>query len=142
MHVYCPTQKAVVLVGFLSPEKILVFPSQSVAYPGLHLENKALVPIYDQIMTHIEKHCLLNDLGKSFDLHPDFAEPLQCGEDLATLDLGSIKDLNEPLPRYLQTLPVLIRGMPKDRSRLPYLKAWQTLTGAPQQDIRAIEVKS
>src|SRR5512141_891687 len=108
MHVYCPTQKVIVLVGFFNSEKILVFPSQNVSFPGLHFENKALVPIHDQILAYVEKHCLLGDLRKRFDLDPTFAETLKVGDEEATLYLGLVKDIDETLPRYLHTLPLLI----------------------------------
>lgn len=142
MHVYCSTPKVIVLVGFFNPEKILVFPSQNVSFPGLHFENKALVPIHDQILAYVEQHCALGDLRRKFELDASFAETLKVGDEEATLYFGLIRNIEELLPRYLHTLPVLIRGMNKDRSRLPYLKAWQSLTGSREQDIRAVEVPS
>lgn len=141
LHVYCPTQKAIVLVAFLSPEKTLLFPSQNVRFPGLHLEAKPRVPIYDQILSHIEKQCQLPGLGRKFELDPSFAETVWMGNEEATLYFGWVRNLEAPLPRYLHTLPILIRGMNKDRARLPYLKAWQALSGSREQDIRAVEFK-
>jgi hypothetical protein len=142
LHVYCSTPKVIVLLGFFNPEKVLVFPSQNVQFPGLHFENKALVPIHDQILIYIENYFSLPSSRAQFELDPSFAEPVRMENEDATLYLGIIKEPGDNLPRYLQTLPILIRGMNRDRSRLPYLKAWQALTGAREQDIRAVEVKS
>jgi len=141
MQVYCPTEKVIVLVGFLNSDGVLVFASQNVSFPGLHFENKALVPIYDQILAYIEQYCVLSDL--KFDLDASFAETVKMGNsDEATLYFGLVNKFEGLLPRYLHTLPSLIRGMNKDRSRLPYLKAWQSMTGSREQNIRAVETNS
>jgi hypothetical protein len=139
MHIYSPTDKVIVLVGFLNEKKILVFPSQSVVLPGLHFVSKARTPIYDQILETIERHCMLSDMRQHFELDPLFAETLNKDGEDATLYLGLIKNFEQDLPRYLQPLPILLRGMNKDRLRLPYIKALQVLTGSREQDIRVVE---
>ena len=54
-----------------------------------------------------------------------------------TADPSSI----ESMPwRTWETLPSLIRSMPKDRNRLAYLKAWQVLTGALDESTKALDV--
>ena len=138
MHVYCPTNKVIVLVGFLNSDGVLVFPSQNVNFPGLHFENKALVPIHDQILAYIEQFCSLTHV--KFELDATFAETLRIENEDATLYFGLVKNFEGLLPRYVHTLPGLIRTMSKDRSRLAYLKAWQSLTGSREQNIRAVEV--
>ncbi len=141
MHIYASTSKIIVLVGFLDSNNTFLFPSQNVLFPGLHFENKALVPIYDQILNHIRRHCLLNIQGRDFELDPLFAQTLLVDNEEATLYLGVVRNLKEAQPRYLQTLPILLQGMRKDRSRLAYLKALQVLSGSREQNVRAIEIQ-
>lgn len=138
MHVYSPTSKVIFLVGFFNQENVLVFPSQNVQFPGLHFDAKPLVSIYDQLLECIEKYCMREDLRQYFDLDRFFAETVLIAEEEATLYVGTVKNLDGLLPRYLHTLPSLLRGMDKNRSRLVYLKALQTLTGARDQDVRAV----
>lgn len=140
LHVSCPTQKAVLLLGFYREEGPIVFPSQDVNVPGLHVNMKPLLPVYDQFLTAIHNHFSLN-FDKNFELDQSFSEKLKIEEVEATLYIGSIKAFSGPYPRYLHSLPHMIRQMPKTSLRLPYLKAWQVLMGSPQDEIRALEVK-
>lgn len=141
LHLYSPTEKVIVLVGFFNSHNVLAFPSQNVKFPGLHFQSKALTSIHDQILAYVEKHCMISDLRKDFELDASFSEAVKMGEEDATLYLATVKNFEDKLPRYLQTLPILIRGMSKDRSRLPYLKALQALSGSREHSIRAVEVR-
>ncbi len=139
LHLYCPTPRAILLLGFVNEQDILVFPSQSTVVPGLHFENKPLVPINDQIVQCVEQYCQRKDLAPRLYIDQEFAETIVLESGEATLYLAMMRDYNETLPRYLHTLPFLLRGMPKERKRLSYLKAFQVLSGAREQSIRAVE---
>jgi len=139
LHLYSPKEKAITLVSFRNSENILVFPSQNTRFPGLHFDVRPLVPINEQIIVNIERYCGLANLGPCLEIDQAFAELVNMGDEDATLYLASMKRWEGDLPRYLQTLPILIRGLPRERARLSYLKAFQVLSGAREQDIRILE---
>lgn len=135
--IYSPTEKVIVLAGFLDEKKTFLFPSDNVALPGLHFQNKPLHPISDQISERIKEHCQIAQI--SFELNMSFADTFSFQGEEYTLYLGTVLHEESLLPRYLHTLPYLMKSMSKDRSRLPYLRTLQILAGAHLEEIQVGE---
>jgi hypothetical protein len=66
----------------------------------------------------------------------DFCEVLEDGSELYLIQLDCIVDRPDMI-----TVPELLRRLPANRQRLPYLKAWQILMGGLEQSSKVISVE-
>ena len=150
MILRCPTKYAVLLLAVRGADGVFRFPSnettlklpETTAYtPGLIIEPKALMGIFEQMTNQvIETFNLPNSLG--IDIRSDFAEPLARVRDAdGTLFVGNwVGDVSTLIdPPTMTPLPHLIRAMGKRKERVSYLKAWQVLSGAASERTVAIE---
>ncbi len=140
MHLYCPTDLVVLLVGFASPKGIIVFPSEHDALPGIHFSNKALSPIDVQLCVEIERICAKKLLAKDVHIEQAFAEKISHNGQDASLYLALVKDEQIKIPETSLPLMLLLRAMPKNHNRLAYLKALQVLTGSLQLVTKVVEI--
>lgn len=129
IHIHCPTDKAIALVGFRSTNGLLIFPSNSEILPGIHFDCDSNLFINDQIKGIVEK--LAGErLGIALEMIQDFAEPLPLEDGSeATLYLAVLNRSTGSISPDWRSLPELIRKMPKDKKRIVYIKAWQILSG-------------
>jgi hypothetical protein len=58
----------------------------------------------------------------------------------ASFYVATLKEMPADLHQPQFTLPQLLRGMPKSRLRIPYIKALQLLADGFKQDVKAVEV--
>jgi len=130
MHLHCPTTKAVLLVGFLSDEGILRFPTEGKEVPGLFLDVKPLTPINEQFCERLREFVAEENVGLHLQIRQDILirVDLPSGEE-STMFLGRYSGASKHDIKEWSDLSSLIKSMPKDRSRLPYLKALQVLSG-------------
>ncbi len=137
IHIHCPTKKAYILVAFSDEACVLRFPSESGEIPGLALDAKPLVSINEQLMERLARFSKEQQLElnlSKFEIRQDLAFSLKLpdGED-AVLYLGSyVGSYSGMLTQKLTSwsdLSALIRLMPQNRNRLPYLKALQVFSG-------------
>ena len=119
------------------------FPTISPALPGIPIDVRMNMPINEQLA-----YCASEYLGHGallashIDVAQDFVEIFP-GEDGSSMSLyvaslhfrHGISDLSWP------TMPQLLRTMPSNRTRLPYLKAWQLLLGGMSGDTKVVEVE-
>ena len=150
MILRCPTKYAVLLLAvrgtdgvfrFPSNETTLKVPETSAYTPGLVIEAKALMGVFEQLTSQvIETLGLPNSLG--LDIRSDFAEPLPRTRDAeGTLFVGNWNGDFATLlnPPTMTPLPHLIRAMGKRKERVAYLKAWQVLSGAASERTAVLE---
>lgn len=147
LHIYCPTSKAIVLFAAqfgdqfgdtrLNPN-IMRFPVNNRRLPGLHLTAHPNEPINGRILEEIAKSGSVTDIQ----IWQEFRGEFTCENEDYTLYVakGQISGL-PALTEQWPTLPELLQAMPKDRIRLVYLKAWQVLTGALEQESKAIDIQ-
>lgn len=139
----CPTKYAVLLLAVRGEDGIFRFPSENAQFPGLLLEPKPLIGIFEQFVDAIQSR-LGVALKISITLRHDFSEPLSDVQgDLGTLFVGSLTDSSvlKAAGIQLTPLPHLIRGMGKHRNRVSYLKAWQIMSGADSERTVALETQ-
>ncbi|MBI2602247.1 MAG: hypothetical protein HYW48_04255 [Deltaproteobacteria bacterium] len=130
LHIYCPTEKVILLVGFRADKGLLVFPSQNDRFPGILFDNVAGHFINDMIRDRVEALTEGGQRGLRLNIEQEFAERMSLpdGQE-ATLYLGVVGEFAGSLSPDWKTLPELIRKMPKDKKRIAYIKAWQILSG-------------
>lgn len=142
-RLYCPTEQAILLVGVPDANGVLKFPvtAGTGGAPGLHFTPKALLSIDQQLVAEASR-VLGRDLSTRIDVVQEFADDVVLeGGVRATLYLGTVgKDLGLQADPAWEALPTMMRAMPKDRSRLPYLRAWQVLTGALTLNTKALDL--
>lgn len=142
-RLYCQTDRAILLVGVPDDNGVLKFPESagSEAAPGLHLEPRPLLSIDQQLMAEATR-VFGKDVALHLSLVQEFEDPLTLPDGkTATLYLGTLTPAAEiaVLPAW-RSLPDLMRGMSKDRGRLPYLRAWQVLTGGLTLNTKALDL--
>lgn len=141
LHLYCPTEKAVLLLAIPDEKGLFYFSYQDKELPGIWFRTKPLLPINQQLTEVAEKFLGCKGLATKMSINQQFAGKLSDKEGqeatlyLASLESGLIKVKSE-----WTTLPRLLGQMPKNRNRLPYLLAWQVLSGALSQMTQALEV--
>lgn len=144
LHVHCSTDQAVLLAAVACPDGLLRFPNDEIPWPGLGVNVKPLVGINEQLLDRA-KEVFGPALASQLSIWQDYSDMIRVkDEDLATLYVAILRpspDQLESLPwQTWRTLPDLIRSLPKDRTRLAYLKAWQVLTGALEETTKALDV--
>src|SRR5688572_22961986 len=128
LHLYCPTAEAALLLAVVGPT--FRFPSHAGERPGLWLRVTPRTPINEQLQAAAEAALGINGLGRHLQIDQSFAQPMTFKDAqpatlyLARLDGELLADRGASWP----TMPELFARMPRDRSRLPYLLAWQVLS--------------
>ena len=145
---FCPTTRAILLLGVrVGSPAIVRVPDARCVPPGRVFTPQPLVPIDEQLIKLAQEilgarmHGTVSICQDYTDLvlldpnlpseHPDAAAVLY----LATCDLDGM-----PTDVMWPSFPELLRAMPKDRARLPYLRAFQVLAGGLQMTTKAIDV--
>ncbi len=142
LHIYCPHLNAIVLVGIQDERGLFYFFSKDVQLPGYHFTVKPRQPINEQILEQFNLQFETNIDGQVFEINQDYHEVLnlESGEE-ASFYLATLKTKPESLAFPDQTLPELLRAMPKSRARLPYMKTLQVLGGAYTHNTKAVDLE-
>lgn len=145
----CPTTWAVALLALRSasgqgPFRILTtgnFP------PGLLFTPVPLLPLAEQFQAQVHKFHPQLQLAR-VEWRSDYRDHIaweapagSAGEATLYIGSGTVTEATETAWQTLPTLPELLRSMPKDRSRLGFMKALQVLAGGLEQQLRAIETR-
>ncbi len=142
-RLYCPTEHAILLVGVPDAIGVLRFPvtPDYGPAPGLHFAPRPLVSIDQQLVAEASR-ALGTDVALKLDLVQEFADELTLANGAkATIYLGTlVKDAGIAAAADWRSLPDLMRSMAKDRGRLPYLRAWQIMTGGLQLNTKALDL--
>lgn len=145
LHIHCNTEKATLLLAVECEDKVLRFPNDRVAWPGLTLKVDPLLGINSQLMERSKAEPGLAHLPP-IEIWQEYSAVLNGSSpaEPSTLYVAIVR----PSPMSLQTmpwatwetLPAIIRTLDKDRNRLAYLKAWQILSGALTETTKALDI--
>lgn len=141
LHVFCRTPSAVLLLGVKDDRGVLRFPfSANGVVPGLCFEVLPLAPIGEQLV-RAASEALSAPVGLSLTIQQEFADvmTLPNGSE-ATVYLATISAPHARAHPNWPSMPEMLRGMDKDRRRLPYLRAWQVLTGGLQLNTKVVDM--
>lgn len=144
LHIYCNTPVAVFLCGLRDTTGVLRFPPVEGDVPGLSFETRPRTPINEQLIDQL-KETLARETGASaenleLDINQEYSDTVDLPDGrqgTLYVAIGSGVEGPESWPR----LPDLLRAMPADRSRVPYLRAWQVLTGGLKLNTKALETE-
>ena len=144
LHIQCETPEATLLLAVKSPDGVLRFPNDETQWPGLSLKVNILLNINSQLMERSRQE--FNDPTLRIDIWQDYSAQIfdSTGAAVTTLYVAKYSPSDEvqaklPFQKW-ETLPALIRSLPKDRNRLAYLKAWQVLSGGLEENTKALDV--
>ncbi len=139
--VKCPTDYAVLLCAVPDERGVLRFPSNdSTELPGLNFAVEAGLPINDQLIQVAEKTLNARLHGK-LDVSQDFADPVvRVDGQPATLYVATVAEGAKRSDSSWPSLPEILRALPKNKGRVPYLRAWQILTGGLKLDTKAVDM--
>jgi hypothetical protein len=146
-RLYCPTTQALLLLGVRAGEPaILRAPDALASPPGRLFTPRPLIPIDEQLaalaleIAGPAARSTLTIEQEYTDLIPIRADlPAGHPEAAATLYLATCELPAIPAGAVWPSFPELLRAMPKDRARLPYLRAFQVLSGGLHLNTKAIE---
>lgn len=143
LHLYCKTSVAVLLLGIKDEHGVMRFPrSGDERAAGYVFDVLPRVPINEQLVEHAGR-ALGEPVRLSLAVQQEFADemPLADGT-LATVYLATLADAAAERIKARSewpSLPDILRGMDRDRRRLPYLRAWQILTGGLKLNTKAVD---
>jgi hypothetical protein len=139
-RLYCPTETAILLVGIPDANGVLKFPVAGDP-PGLHVAARPLISI-DQQLVAAASEALGKDIALHLSLEQEFADDVALPDGkTATLYVGTVaKTAGIQAPGSYQSMPDILRAMAKTRGRLPYLRAWQVLTGGLTMTTKALDL--
>ncbi len=141
MHIRCLTDMAVFLVGFKDRDGVLYFSKHQSGLAGIHIRNKRLHLINDQIMDRMK--AVLGELGLEgkVSIIQEFADALffESGES-GTLYLGQFEgDVHTPDDNWIK-IPDLLKSMPTDKNQVAYMRAFQVFAGGYSNDTKAVDL--
>ncbi|TWW12171.1 hypothetical protein E3A20_03230 [Planctomyces bekefii] len=139
-NIYCKTDRAILILGVPDDRGVLFFPSNRAdELPGLHLDVKPLLPIFDQL-TGLASAVLKQDVARSLHLFDEFADEIAINDsDKGTVFVGTLSQVTKPEGGPWAVMPAILRALPKTRVRLPYLRAWQILQGGLKLNTKAVD---
>jgi hypothetical protein len=145
LHVYCKTEVAVLMLAVKDEAGVMRVPvSPGARAPGWEIAVRPLVPIGEQLVAAAAEALGTDVTGLALDVVQEFADETRLADGtLATVYLATLAPAvaeRRHAPRTWSSIPELLRGLPKDRGRLPYLRAWQILTGGLQLNTKAVDV--
>lgn len=143
LHIQCETADATLLLAVDCEDRLLRFPVDKSPWPGLNLKVDTLLGINSQLKDRAALE-LGPWAGAKCEIWQEYSAVLRRDSLLTTLYVAIVRPSKEELASTpwstWETLPALIRTLPKDRNRLAYLKAWQILSGALEETTKALDV--
>lgn len=145
LHIHCDTATATLLLAVECEDKLLRFPNDQNGWPGLTVKVDPMLGINGQLLERVKAEPGLMHTPP-VSIWQEYSARLEPspGRDISTLYVavvrpGSMALQSMPWTQW-QTLPEIIRSLPKDRNRLAYLKAWQVLSGALTETTKALDI--
>jgi len=141
MHIKCPTDKAILLVGIRDEKGILRFPTKSSHLPGLFFDVDHDVPINLQIIQAAETFLGESNLGPDLGIFQSFRGDVKLeNHGYASLYLAQLTHIKDVDPTTWSTMADLLRSMPANKNRVLYMLALQVFAGGlDQQDTLVFE---
>jgi hypothetical protein len=139
MHVNCRTPVAILLLAVRDERGVLLVPSPSRATPGIVFNVKGGAPINDQLRDVAAAYI---GVQAKLDIDQTYADEFMLADGRqATLYVatgGNVGPLSSVGGAGWVSIPELLRAMPRDRARLPYMRAWQVLSGGLTINVKAV----
>jgi len=143
LHVKCQTTYAILLLGVnSSSDPTLRFPANSDDVPGLLVKTNPSLGINEQFFDYLEKGFFRGEnLRKVLVINQEYQDRLTLpdGQE-ATLYVGTLELKESHLDPKWKTIPQIMRDLPQDRGRLPFLRAWQVLAGGLSGQTKAVDL--
>lgn len=148
-HLYCRTEQAILLlVARTGPTGLMLLPDGRSQPPGRLFTPKPLLPIQEQLLA-MAKDILSNQVGDHFTVEQNYSDRVILRRDLpedhpqasATLYLISCELASHSASEAWPSFPEVLRTLPRNRDRLPYLRAFQVLAGGLQLNTKAIDAR-
>ena len=125
------------LLAVRDEKGVMLVPSPGKVTPGIVFNVKGGTPIHDQLMAVAEPYV---GAHAKLDVNQSFADEFTLPDNrMATLYVatsGGTGPISEATS--WTSIPGLLRAMPSDRSRLPFMRAWQVLSGGLSVNVKAI----
>ena len=137
--IHCPTDIAVLLVAVKREDGLLVLPTDAGDVPGIICHVNPSLPINPQLL---EAAALRTCLPKiEIVIWQEFQCEIQMpnGEPATVYAARTIKT-PDLIPGDAKPLPDLMRAMPPNRNRVAYMKAMQVLSGALEEQTKALDL--
>ena len=144
---YSKTNQVVLLLGVPSSQGVLSFPStvpaQEGQLPGLLFTCNGQLPINPQLVEQAESYLREEGLGIKMHIWQDYSDTLKLASgETATVFIARLDRAlsDNSMKQGMKTMPEWIRALPKDRSRLLYVRALQVLSGGLTQETKVVEL--
>jgi len=140
VHIYCKTERAILLLGVSDDNKVKYFPHSSEdQLPGILFDVRPLEPINVQL-----QELAATFVGKetSVDVVQDFTDTISIGSNPdtnATVYLATCSLPRQAINGPTINLPDLIRKTPSGRGRVILIKAMQIFAGALTEQSKAVD---
>lgn len=131
----------VFLMRIRNNKGVFTFPSNNKKIPGLYKEGYQLEYLNSEIKSWLASSSGISESIEQLELKailtPDlFLDNSRVGR-LYLLEYPLVFDCKEG---SYQTLPEILRSIPKDRNRLPYIKSLQVFAGSSETETIALEL--
>ena len=128
MTVICTTDRAIALIGFSDERGLLCFPSDNKALPGIHFKMGPQYSLTEQLIEQLGTRFNAKISERELLVDPTFQAIFEVKNTSFTLYVGRC-EAKAPEFGLVELLPSLLRGMPANKTRAVYLRAWQVLSG-------------
>jgi len=139
----CKTDVAILFVGIPDAHDVLRFPSNApeAGFPGLHVTLQPALGVGEQL-TQALSGFLGVDVGRHLEVNATFADELKPATGpAATLYVAVLRMSGVVAEPAWPSLPDVLRSLPRDKGRVPYLRSWQVLTGGYQLNTKAASLE-
>lgn len=142
----CGTDQALLLLAVPDAHGVLRFPTDPQGgllqgFAGIVIPVAPLLPIAPQLLDKASE-VIGRDIHLSCELYPEFADEVSLfAEEKITVFLAKLTHPEVKSPPEWPSLPEILRQMPRDRRRLPYMRAMQILTGALSLETKVVDVE-
>ena len=138
--IHCPTDTAVLLVAIRREDGLLVIPTDSGEIPGIVRTINSSLPINPQLLEIAEERTGLPKIEIFIWQEFECQIQLPNGEPATIYAAKTIKTPDE-IPADAKTLPEILRAMPANRNRVAYMKAMQVISGALEEQTKALDLE-
>ena len=136
----CKTPRAILLCAVKDAAGVLRFPEGGPGgQPGLALDVEPLAPINEQLLRGASA-ALGKDVALRLAVSQEFADEMTSADVVAaTLYVGTLDPAAGIVAeKTWATMPDILRRL-QGRARIPYMRAWQVLTGGLQLNTKAVD---
>lgn len=139
MHIFCRTERAVLLLGISDEQGIKHFPcDQDSDLPGILFTPRPQEAINVQLMD-LARSCANAGQLTDIDIIQEYSDRTELDGEEITVYLGTAKAPVSAITSFHLTLPDLVRRTPQGRSRVVLIKSMQVFAGALTEQTKAVD---